>query len=425
MARWPPCPRSGRRSGGSRSAGRRGPRSSPRRPSGHRPRAGRPSAPSGPAGAPSRPPVSAPRAPRHRREHGPTAAAPRPRGRRTPPAADDANHAGRRAPSPPGCPRRGRPPARQAPPRWWSHSPAPPGRTGPRTRPQRHRPRRAGPARRRPGRPPGGTARSWHKPYGGHRDALLRSGLSQRVPRRPRRRPPWACGPGSLPVAGVVRRSAHRSLGRGAARAHGSGARGLDDAGAVRRAGPAAPRRRHHLTALLAGFAAVPHPPRAGAAVRRAAGRRGRWHRADPHRPHRPRSDRPHHARQLAAVEGGRSPRLPALGGWHRGVQCLRHGCRHRRDHRRPDRPLQVLSHRLAAGRRCVLLRAAHRAGTAARVRAQLPPSCLSAPGRHADRRRRARLRRRHDDDELLRRRGEPRWTLAAGLGRRGHRAAQ
>ena len=46
-----------------------------------------------------------------------------------------------------------------------------------------------------------------------------------------------------------------------------------------------------------------------------------------------------------------------------------------------------------------------------------LPPHRRREPGRGHPH-----LRRRYDDDQLLRRRGQPRWSLASGLGIGGHR---
>ena len=133
----------------------------------------------------------------------------------------------------------------------------------------------------------------------------------------------------------------------------------------------------------------------------------------------------PHHPRHLAADQGGPPARLPALRGRHRGVGRPRHGRRHRRARRRPDRPRPLHADRLAARRRGLLLRAPPRARARPGRRGAVPPPGLAAPRRHVARRGRDGLRRGPQGHRLLRRLGQPRRPVAAGLRGRGHRAAQ
>ena len=100
----------------------------------------------------------------------------------------------------------------------------------------------------------------------------------------------------------------------------------------------------------------------------------------------------------------GAPARLPALRGRHRGVGRTRHGRRHRRGARRPDRPRALLADRVAARRRGVLLRTPAGARPRARGRGAVPPPGLAAPARHVTRQRRDGLRRGPQGHRLLRR---------------------
>ena len=111
-----------------------------------------------------------------------------------------------------------------------------------------------------------------------------------------------------------------------------------------------------------------------------------------------------HDARRLAAEQGGRPARLPALRGRQRGVGPAGHG------RASPARSSTARSTARATPpsrgrrRRGLLLRAPARPGRPARGRGAVPPPGLAAPGRHRPRAGRAGLRRRPGPDELLRR---------------------
>ena len=113
---------------------------------------------------------------------------------------------------------------------------------------------------------------------------------------------------------------------------------------------------------------------------------------------------RRHDARRLAAQQGGRPARLPAVRGRPRGVGAAGHGRRDRRARRRPDRPGALLPRGVAGRRRGLLLRppAGSRAGAGGR--GAVPPPGLAAPGGHRPGAGRHGLRRRPGHDQLLRR---------------------
>ena len=119
--------------------------------------------------------------------------------------------------------------------------------------------------------------------------------------------------------------------------------------------------------------------------------------RADAGRPDGDRPDRRDHARLLAAEQGGRPARLPAVRGRHRGVGAAGH----RR--RAPARSSTVRSTapatppRLAARRQGVLLRPPAAPGAGAGRRGAVPPPGLAAPAGHRPGPGRAGLRRRPD----------------------------
>ena len=163
--------------------------------------------------------------------------------------------------------------------------------------------------------PPTRTAGSDHR-----RGPLLRSPYDPVTARVPARPPPGAGGdparPGGgrpVPLAGGRRRPAHAGVVRRAGRALRAPRRAAARPGRRGAPGARAARLRGDRHAGLPRATALPHPPHGGAGARRpAAGRAGR-HRAGAARPDGAGPHRHHDAGRLAAEQGGRPARLPAL----------------------------------------------------------------------------------------------------------------
>ncbi len=115
----------------------------------------------------------------------------------------------------------------------------------------------------------------------------------------------------------------------------------------------------------------------------------GGRHRARARRPDRARPHRPDDARHLAAQQGGRPARLPALRGRHRGVRAARdrRGHRESRSTARSTAPATPRSPGCPAAQAYYYVRRLDPAGLPG-GRGAVPPPGLAAPARHRPRRR-------------------------------------